>query len=216
MIVLLAIILIAVLVAILAIQPRGKPRARRRSFKEILPFRFVVADLETTGLDPNIDEIIEIGAIRVNRDLDLNETFRVLVNPGCKLPKDIVRLTGVTDEMLAQDGCNIEQAISDFLDFIGDDLLVFYNARFDIAFLNEAAQRIGRHIPNKVCCALEAARAAWPGLQSYRLADISADYGLGAQGADRALVDCRHTAVVYAAAVEQTGRLSQLRRRARS
>jgi DNA polymerase III epsilon subunit family exonuclease len=186
----------------------GRPaRDRRRAIERLLPARFIVADLETTGLDPDTDQIIEIGAIRVNRDADLHQTFTVLVNPGRKLPAKIVKLTGITDAQLEQDGCDIALAMGQFLDFVGEDMLVFYNAPFDIAFLTNAAHRIGRTIPNKVCCALETARAAWPGRASYKLVDLSECGGLGTDGAHRALADCQRTVTIYAAAVARSGRI---------
>jgi DNA polymerase III epsilon subunit family exonuclease len=192
---------------------RHPPRDRRRAIESLLPARFIVADLETTGLDPDTDRIIEIGAIRVNRDSDMHETFTVLVHPGRKLPAKIVEITGITDSMLEQDGCDIARAMGEFLDFVGEDMLVFYKAEFDIAFLTKAAQRISRRIPNKVCCALEAARVAWPGRASYKLVDLSEDHGLGTDGAHRALVDCQRTAMIYAKAVALSGRIGHLQGR---
>jgi DNA polymerase III epsilon subunit family exonuclease len=204
-----AVLAVLAVVVWLAVRARGKqPPAsdRRRAIERLLPARFIVADLETTGLDPDTDQIIEIGAIRVNRDSNMHETFTVLVNPGRKLPPKIVKITGITDSAL-QDGCDIERAMSDLLDFVGEDMLVFYNAEFDIAFLTNAAHRIGRRIPNKVCCALETARAAWPGRESYKLVDLSEESGLGTDGAHRALADCKRTVTIYAAAVARSGRI---------
>jgi DNA polymerase III epsilon subunit-like protein len=89
---------------------------------------------------------------------------------------------------------------------------VAYNAEFDIAFLKKAAHR-GRKIPNRVCCALVAARTAWPGLKSYKLADLAEMTGMGTDGAHRALVDCERAAKLYAAAVATSGRIGYLQGR---
>jgi DNA polymerase III epsilon subunit-like protein len=67
------------------------------------------------------DSIIEIGAIRVHRDSDLHDTFTVLVNPGRKLPPEIVRITGITDEMVEKDGIDIESAMEQLLAFVDED-----------------------------------------------------------------------------------------------
>lgn len=186
--------------------------AQRRTLKT-LPSQFIVADIETTGLNPNTDKIIEIAAVRVNRDSDLHQTFTVLVRPRRKLPEKIVQMTGISDEMLDQDGCEIADAMSQFLDFVGDDMMVFYNAPFDIAFLELAAGRIGRKIPNKVCCALRVARAAWPAQPSYKLAEVAKLGNLETDGAHRALADCKMTVSVYAAAVVESGRVGYIRGR---
>src|SRR3546814_208203 len=65
-----------------------------------LPEQFVVFDLETTGLDASKHQIIEIGAIRVNRNSDRHDTYQSLITAKRKLPKKIVELTGITDELL--------------------------------------------------------------------------------------------------------------------
>jgi DNA polymerase III epsilon subunit-like protein len=86
---------------------------------------------------------------------------------------------------------------------------------FDIAFLTNAARRMGRKIPNKVCCALETARVAWPGRRSYKLEHLSEDHGLGSDGAHRALADCQRTAMLYAKAVALSGRIGYVQGRRR-
>lgn len=104
-----------------------------------LPPRFVVLDLETTGLDPVRNEIIEIGAIRVNRDSGIHDTFRTLVKPVRHIPKNITQINGISQEMVDSEGMPLEQAIKEFAAFIGDLPLVTFNADFDMAFLRKAA-----------------------------------------------------------------------------
>ena len=79
-----------------------------------LPEQFVVFDLETTGLDAAKHEIIEIAAIRVNRDSTHHDTIQALVKPTKKVPKKIVELTGITLVMLDRDGKAIEESLRDF------------------------------------------------------------------------------------------------------
>ena len=198
---LVAVLLIAVVVYI-ATRPPSLARAQRPSTSALapLPERFVVFDLETTGLDWSKHEIIEIGAIRVNRDSTNHDTFQALVRPTRKVPKKITELTGITQEMLEADGDPIAKTLREFLEFAGGLPLVSFNAEFDMSFLAKAAQQAGVVVSNEVSCALIMARRAWPGRQSYRLADLARDGNLGNDGAHRALEDCKRTLVVYVAA----------------
>ena len=86
----------------------------------VLPETFVVFDLETTGLKPEVDEIIEIGAIRVNRDSKEHDTFQALIRPSKSIPDKIVEITGITQKMVDDDGGSLAEELPQFLDFIGD------------------------------------------------------------------------------------------------
>jgi len=176
---------------------------RQRPDISILPGQFVVVDLETTGLDASKHEIIEIGAVRVNRDSDHHTTFEAFVRPRRKIPKKITDLTGITQDMIEKEGELLEVVLRQFIEFAGNHRLVFFNAEFDMAFLSNAASQCGLKIDNQVSCALEMARRAWPGRRSYRLADLSKDGGLSTEGAHRALHDCRLTITVYGAAASK-------------
>jgi DNA polymerase-3 subunit epsilon len=167
----------------------------------ILPEQFVVLDLETTGLDPIKHEIIEIGAIKVNRDSDNHTTFQALIKPSKKVPKKITQITGITQEMLDADGEELGTNLKQLVDFIGDLRLVMFNADFDMGFLNEASKEHGITIRNPVSCALKMARRAWPDLRSYKLADINNT----GNGNHRALKDCELTIPVYTAAALKLG-----------
>ena len=166
-----------------------------------LPERFVVFDLETTGLDATKHEIIEIAGIRVNRDSSNHDTIQALVKPIKSIPKKIVELTGITQEMLDHEGDDLKEALQAFSLFVGELRIVSFNAEFDIAFLNAAAAKCGmKPFDNQVSCALKMARRAWPGRKSYRLADIAKDGNLGSKNMHRALADCQRALTVYGAA----------------
>ena len=171
----------------------------------ILPEQFIVLDLETTGLDPVKHKIIEIGAVKVNRDSNNHTTFQALVKPSKKVPKKITEITGITQEMVEAEGEEIESVLKEFADFIGDLRLVTFNAEFDMGFLKEAANSHGIALTNPVSCALKMARRAWPGLKSYRLADLANAGGLNCKGNHRALKDCQLTITVYTAAASKLG-----------
>ncbi len=174
----------------------------------ILPEQFIIFDLETTGLSPIEDEIIEIGAIKVNRDSKDHPTFRILINPKAKIPPKITEITSITQDMVDKEGDPIESALPQFLEFIGDLRLVAYNASFDMGFLKSAAKKLGIPLTNKSSCALKMSRRAWPGLPNYKLATVAEMRGLSIDGAHRALKDCELTLAVYAAAVAELGAIS--------
>lgn len=177
-------------------------RRKRKPDLSVLPERFVVFDLETTGLKPQQHEIIEFGAIRVNRDSDQHETFQALVKPKKKVPKKITEISGITQEMLDQEGEPLDSALPEFLKFVGNLPLVSFNAEFDMAFLEAAIARYepGARITNRVTCALNMARRAWPGRKSYRLADLAKDGGLSLEGTHRALGDYQRALIIYTSA----------------
>lgn len=176
-------------------------RLRRKPVDlSILPERFVVVDLETTGLDSSKHEIVEIGAVRVNRDSDVHDTFQAFIKTRKKIPTKITAITGITQAMIEKDGVVLEEALREFCKFAGDHRLVSFNAEFDMAFLHKAAVDSGLALNNPTSCALKMARRAWPGRKSYRLVDLAKDGGLSVAGAHRALHDCRLTITVYTSA----------------
>jgi DNA polymerase III subunit epsilon len=184
-------------------------KRKGKSDLSVLPERFVVFDLETTGLDPEIHEIIEIGAIRVNRDSDNHDSFQALIRPRKNIPKKVTEITGITQDLLEKEGEPLESAIPQFLEFLGELPIVSFNAEFDMAFLKKAVSQTqaGTEIKNRVSCALKMARRAWPGRKSYRLADIAKDSSsLSEEGTHWALGDCKRAMIVYAAAASKLGR----------
>lgn len=108
-----------------------------------LPERFVVFDLETTGLDPLKHEIIEIGAIKVDRNSTRHETFQYLITPSKKVPNRITAITGITQEMIDKEGRDPNEVLGEFITFIGDHRLVAFNANFDMSFIKAATANHG-------------------------------------------------------------------------
>lgn len=169
-------------------------------FRLAVPERFVVFDLETTGLNPAQHEIIEIAAIKVSRDSDVHDYFQSLVKPLKRIPKGATQKNGITDDMVNKDGEPLETVLREFTEFIADLPLVSFNADFDMGFLERSAKRRGLVIRNRVSCALKMARSAWPGRESYRLGDLAKDGNLSLEDMHRALGDCKRTIFVYTAA----------------
>lgn len=151
---------------------------------------YVVFDLETTGLSPIDDEIIEISGIKVRSGQALEE-FTSLVNPNRPIPVAATNINGITDDMVKEApymGCVLEQ----FLQFIGNDILVGHNIHsFDMQFLyNGAARELHREISNQYIDTLYLAKSCLPRLPRHRLTDIAAYFKIDIKGAHRALNDC--------------------------
>ena len=169
-----------------------------------LPETFIILDLETTGLDARLHEIIEIGAIRYRKGGTTHETLQSLVKPSKKVPKKITEITGITQEMLDSKGEPLADVMRELIAFVGESRLVTFNAEFDMAFLHAATARHGLpKLNNPVSCALKMARRAWPKRRTFRLRDLASDGGFAGGTAHRALEDARCALIVYAAAVAE-------------
>ena len=163
---------------------QARQRARRSGA------RYVIMDLETTGLQPSVDAIVEFGAIRVV-DGAPQERFSQLVRPAQPLPQTVVELTAITPAMLEREGVPLTQALSAFLDFIGRDPLVGYHLSFDLDFLRAACRRCEKEFPANRCVdLLSLARRKIDGVPNYRLATLAEHFSLPNPAPHRALNDC--------------------------
>lgn len=182
----------------------GKGGGKQAIDTSHLPEQFVVFDLETTGLDADKHEIIEFAAIKFTRGQTSRQTLQGLVKPSKHLPKKIIELTGITDEMLEKDGSTLHNSVEDFATFAGDLRLVSFNADFDMAFLQRAASTCGLpQFSNPVSCVLKMAGRAWPKRKSYKLVDLAKDGQIDDGRAHRALEDARRALIIYSTAVAQ-------------
>jgi DNA polymerase-3 subunit epsilon len=163
--------------------------------------RFVVFDLETTGLAVASARICEIGAVRVER-LELRETFETLVAPGVALPAPVGRLTGLSDEQLRR-APRVATALRRFSAFAGDAVLVAHNARFDIGFVNRELERLtGKRHTGPVVDTVHLARNLLAGrVQRTSLASLAFFFGTSVAPCHRALPDAQATAEVLLALI---------------
>lgn len=169
-------------------------RASRQKGRQGLyePRAYVVIDVETTGLDPKKDEIIEIGAIKYLNGSE-RDVFSCLIKPERELPGPVAQLTGLTQAELEQ-GRSIEEAIYALLEFIGSYPLVAHNAGFDTSFLNAALEGLGMDgLENEIVDTLSLSMKIHPGLESYRLESLGEFFGFEGAGVHRALSDARAT-----------------------
>ncbi|MCH4083546.1 MAG: 3'-5' exoribonuclease [Olsenella sp.] len=142
-----------------------------------LPTSYVAIDTETTGLDFDFCDLIEVGAARVI-DGKITDTFDSLIHIDYPLDPFITELSGITDDML-KDAPGLDRVISEFSDFAGDSVLMAHYASFDMNFLYEAYKRIlGHPLTNDYVDTLRVARRAFPNLQHRRLTDLCKEFGI--------------------------------------
>ena len=158
---------------------------------------YVIFDLETTGTSCQFDEVVEISAVKVIGGKIVDE-FSTLVNPGVPIPYCASEVNGITDDMVA-DSPDFEDALRRFLEFAGDAVLVGHNIHtFDMKFIQRDAKRyFCKSVGNDYIDALQLARAYLPQLSHHRLVDLASYYGINAEGAHRALNDCRMNQQVF-------------------
>ena len=151
---------------------------------------FVAFDTETTGLKPEENRVVEIGAVKFDKSGEISR-FSVLINPECPMPEEAGAVNNITDEMLKGKPLFKDVAI-DFLKFIENTVLVAHNATFDIAFINAELKRcqIGR-ITNKFVDTLIFTREVFPRLESYKLQELAKRFEIVAFSAHRAEDDAR-------------------------
>ena len=156
-----------------------------------------VFDLETTGLSPSYgDRITEIGAIKLCGN-KLCGVFQTLVNPERNIPDKIVEITGITNEMVC-DKPTISQVLPLFVDFIGEDILVAHNAKFDTSFLRYELKECGINKNFETYCTLLNSRKEVKTSANFKLSTLKNHFNLKPMGAmHRALSDAYVTAQLY-------------------
>lgn len=157
--------------------------------------RYICVDVETTGLNPKTDRIIEIGVARVE-DGHIVDTFSSLIHPGIQISERVSELTGITNEMV-EDAPDICRIIPHFMDFIGEDIWLGQNIIFDYAFLKKAALQNGYPLERKAVDTLKLARRFMPELESKTLGSLCDHFHIEHE-AHRAMGDVLATVQVYA------------------
>ena len=156
---------------------------------------FVCFDIESTGLNPQQDKVIEIGAIKV-RDGKIVEHFSELINPQIKIPTLITNLTGIDDEML-KDADTEDKVIKRFLEFAEDYVVIGHNVKFDFSFIKTAAEKEHLSFEKKGIDTLELCRKLHRDLDSKKLDSMCGFYDINNGHAHRAYDDAKSTAMLY-------------------
>ena len=156
---------------------------------------YVVFDTETTGLKDQVDQIIEIGALKVI-DNEVVEEFDVLINLETEIPEIITEITGITQEMVVQEK-TISDVLPKFLEFVGDLPVVCHNAPFDIGFINANLKRFNlESFENQAIDTVELARIFIPQAYNYKLETLKKYFHLE-YGSHRSVDDCKTTNYIY-------------------
>lgn len=162
--------------------------------KELLDsLSFCVFDLETTGGNHDVDQIIEIGMVRVVNQKVVAEKH-LLIKPEIEIPIFIQRLTSISPSDM-KDAKRIEEVIDDILEFMGDSILVAHNVSFDVPFFNSVLRRLGKPtLTNKSLCTVLMTKYLIPDLLNSNLNYMSKIFGIEHAKAHRALDDTKATA----------------------
>lgn len=157
---------------------------------------YVVFDIETTGLNKEKGKITEIGAVKI-KDRQIIDRYSTFIDPEEKLSEEIINLTNITDDMLAGQR-KIGEVLPEFLDFVGDAVLVAHNASFDTGFVRIKADELGiknRH--NTILDTLELSRTLLKDLKKHKLDVVAKRLGVSLEGHHRAVNDAEATAEIF-------------------
>ena len=157
---------------------------------------YVIIDVETTGIDSDKDELIEISAVKVKGEEIIKE-FDSFIKPMVPIPAVVTELTGITDSMVEQSP-SIKDVLTGFLEFIGNDVLVCHNAPFALSFLNRNARELfGMVIGNDYIDTNRIAKKRLPQLRTRVLPALVDYYGINVAGESGLLTDCHIVKEVY-------------------
>ena len=152
----------------------------------VIPDSLVFIDLETTGANPLIDRITEIGLVEVS-DGEIS-TWSTLVNPERAIPEFIQRLTGIDNDMVAG-APRFAQVAEELKARLKGRLFIAHNARFDYGFVKNEFLRLGHRFQADVLCTVRLSRKLFPEHPRHNLDSLIARHGLQADGRHRALAD---------------------------
>ncbi len=158
---------------------------------------YVVFDFETTGAKTPPCRVTEVGAYRVSKREIVGE-FQTLVNPETKIPEFITNLTKISNEMV-KNAPKFAEVASDFMEFVGDSVLVAHNAHFDMRFLNHEIKRIHSNyrVANPYLCTVQLSRKLVPEVDNHRLNTMANYYSIDLTNHHRAAADARATAKLF-------------------
>jgi DNA polymerase III epsilon subunit family exonuclease len=158
---------------------------------------FIIVDVETTGLEPRLDNIIEIAAVKMIGGQIVDE-WDTLLNPRVFVPQEVTDITGITTDML-KDSPQFEDVAEDYLKFLGEgSVFVAHNAEFDKEFVNVHLMNSGREkMPHPYLCTFRLAKRVHPNLPKYSLGALTEVFGIDLPQAHRAIHDARATAELF-------------------
>ncbi|MCR5606343.1 MAG: 3'-5' exonuclease [Treponema sp.] len=151
---------------------------------------FVAFDTETTGLHSSTDRILEIGAVKFNKNGELG-IYSELINPLIPIPKIASDVNHITDMMVKDKPC-IKDILPSFVDFISGTVLIAHNAPFDLYFVNAELERNGfKPMTNDAIDTLTLSRSVYPDFERHKLQYLAERLNINVQDAHRAFDDAR-------------------------
>lgn len=156
---------------------------------------YIVLDFETTGLSPQVDRVIEIGAVKVVSG-EIVDRYQTLINPRFRIPSFITQITGITNQMIAS-APDAKSAMNELRNFVGELPILAHNASFDSRFYFAEMQRLGHQVQNEFFCSLLLARRILPELKGHKLQDLCSHFDVINSEAHRALADVVATHRVF-------------------
>jgi CRISPR-associated protein Cas2 len=172
-------------------QTTSAPQARG------LPSSYAVIDVETSGLSPSQDEIIEMSALQVIENKVVG-TFTALVRGNTAIPNEIEKLTGITNRMINKKGQELVQVLTEFLDFIRTLPIVAHNAPFDMSFIGEACKKCALDPPtNSHIDTLSLSQKLVRDVKKHTLSTMTKHFNIDVGPMHRGLSDCFATKALY-------------------
>ncbi len=156
---------------------------------------YIAIDLETTGLSPKTDRILEVGAVRVVEN-EIREELHFFADPGRRIPEQITELTGITEDML-KGALSQEESIRRVVDFCGDEALLGHNILFDYSFLKRSAVNCRLVFEHKGIDTLKISRQFLPDIGSRRLTALCDHYHIETKNHHRAVDDAVAAKCLY-------------------
>ena len=157
---------------------------------------YVLVDIETTGFSPINDEIIEIGAIKVENNKIVKQ-YDELIKIDKILPQKITELTGITDNML-KNGKLPNIVLEEFIEFVGNNIIVGHNVNFDLGFLcNKCKKYLNYNLNNDYIDTLYLARKLVPNAINHKLGTLAKMFNISYEGTNRGLKDIKKNNSVY-------------------
>lgn len=163
---------------------------RKKEKNQFVDADYVIIDLETTGLNPEKDQIIEVGAIKVIHG-QMVEEYHAIVMADRQLPEQIVKMTGITEGLIEKEGIPFSKAMEGLKEFVGEMSILIYNASFDCAFLESQCEKNKiAMLDNYVVDALPFIKRKFKGMKNYKLETVGYSLNIKDIRVHRALDDC--------------------------
>ncbi|MBF7139959.1 PolC-type DNA polymerase III [Pediococcus pentosaceus] len=174
----------------------GVPIGYNSEHRPLKGGKYVIFDVETTGLSAIYDKVIELSAVKMENG-NVIDQFEEFINPGFPLSETTINLTSITDEMV-RGSMSEKEVFTKFREFYEDAIIVGHNVTFDIGFMNTGYLRHGmEEIKNPIIDTLTLARFLYPTLKGYRLNTLAKKFGVALEHHHRAIYDSETTGHLF-------------------